>query len=110
MDGAWWSREDQLRVRSNDENYGSTVQLKRSWAHISKEKLNMPILAPRFPNTPGSKEDWDALLKYVVDLYNDGKLPDFISYGSRKNWPSPSNVFPTLKILRDLNWEGIKGE
>ena len=93
----WLQRSDVLR---SDEG------VRHTWAKVNKEALPMPVYAPAFPGTPGAADNWTQLVEMVLDLYNTGKLPGFISTGS---WPSDDAlVFPTLAAVRDANLKALK--
>ena len=74
----------------------------------SKDALDQPLYAPKFPGTAGAKANWDGLLEHVIELHNDGKINGFVSFGARKEWPRAPQVFPTLRMIRDANMASLK--
>ena len=92
-DALWWLREDEHGL----------VGLKRSWGKVKHDTLPVPLFAPKFPSTAGSKAAWDALLQRAMELHNAGALKGFIACGERSTWIKDAKIWPTLRTIRDSN-------
>lgn len=107
-DGAWWSREDQFNLKAADDGYDAARSMKRSWGRVVKTALDEPLLAPRFPGSSGSKEDWVALAARAVELHNDGLIPGVVAVGAKSRWLDAPIIYPSLAKIREANYEALK--
>ena len=95
-------------ARQNDAAAEWKAAVRRSWSHVNKAALPVPVYAPKFPRTTDAPKTWQALVQRAVDLHNEGALNGFISTGA--GWPEVCHVFPRLQDIRDENFEALKRE
>ena len=108
-DGLWWTSENELVTHGkNDAAAEWKEAVRRSWSHVNKAALPVPVYAPKFPRTTDAPKTWQALVQRAVDLHNEGALNGFISTGA--GWPEVCHVFPRLQDIRDENFEALKRE
>ena len=107
-DGSWWEREDQFNLMDPADSHEAPKAMKRSWARVNKIGLPEPLLAPCFPGSAGSKDDWDRIVDHVVELHNAGTLSGFISGGAKDKWLQAPLVYPSLAAIRSANLEALK--
>ena len=87
----WWGAEEYLGKEA-----------KSLWRRVDRSKLNDRTIVPACPGAPGCRAEWTAHTQEVVDMYNDGTLPEhFILVGK---WPEQDqadalSIFPGLRRI-----------